>query len=345
MSDQHPQQQSYQDDEVDLRKIFQAFGKFFVNIGHGIIKMILAFRRITFGYKFLLIAAIIIGLISGLGLNRYAEPYYHTSLLLKSDYINAKLIQNGINKLNLLCEENDRTGLAKVLNIDIKEAMNIRKFDFESYVTEEYILEQELMKQRLEALNISKDDFTTIVEQIEIENQNTFVISVQVLNINFIDELEAAVVGYFRNNPYVANRIRSNNARLQGIVAKLSSDMALLDSLKNAYNFSLKQQATKSNDASNSLILAERSSVDPTRAYTEGVALFSLLQDSKTELELGSDFEVVDGFTTFSKPESPGLIKSAILVAGIFLALAYALIILIEINKYLNRVEEHGFKN
>ena len=170
-------------------------------------------------------------------------------------------------------------------------------------------------------------------------------ISVSVLNTNVIEDLEAAVVGYFRNNPYVANRVKSNKARLEGSVAKLTSDIVLLDSLKNAYNFSLKQQATKSSDASNSLILAERSTVDPTKAYTEGVTLFQLLQDSKTDLELGSDFELVDGFTTFSKPESPGLLKSAVLVAGIFLALAYVLILLVEINKYLNRVEEQGFKS
>jgi hypothetical protein len=344
MSDQPPQQQSYHDDEIDLRKIIQTIGRFFVSIGHGIISMILLFRRVTLRYKVLLGLAVVVGIIAGLASNQLIMPRYQTSILLKSDYLNAKLVENGIDKLNLLCEEDDRAGLSKVLNIDKEAAINIRGFEFKTFVTEEFTLELELMKQRLEALNIDKADIERIVEQIEIENQNTFMISVSVLNTNIIGKLEAAVVGYFRNNPYVANRIKSNNARLGGLVAKLSRDIVLLDSLKNAYNFSLKQQATKSSDAS-SLILAERSSVDPTRAYTEGVTLFKLLQDSKTELELGSDFEVVDGFTTFSKPESPGLVKSAILVAGIFLALAYVFIMLIEINSYLNKIEEHGFKN
>lgn len=345
MDDQPPQQQSYHDDEIDLRNLFQAIGRFFISIGHGIIQMMLSFRRVTLRYKILLAVALITGVIAGVASNQLFKPHYQTSLLLKSDYLNEKLVENGIDKLNLLCEEDDRIGLSKVLNIDLEEASNIRVFEFKSFVTEEFTLALELMKQRLGGLNIDKADIETIVEQIEIENQNTFMISVSVLDTDVIDNLENAVVGYFKNNPYVANRIKNNNARLEGLVAKLSSDMVLLDSLKNAYNFSLKQQATKSSDASNSLILAERSSADPTRAYTEGVTLFALLQDSKTDLELGSDFELVDGFTTFSKPESPGLFKSAILVAGIFLALSYLLIMFIEINSYLNKIEEHGFKN
>ena len=344
MSDQPSQQQSYHDDEIDLRKLFQAIGKFFVNIGHGIINTILAIRRVTFSYKYLLLAAIIIGIITGFGVNKFFKPYYQTSLLLNSDYINTKLVENSIEKLNLLCKEGDRAGLSKALNIDIDAAKNIKGFEFESFVTEEFILELELMKQRLEALNINKDDIERIIEQIEIENQNTFMISADILNTNIIGDLEEAVIGYFRKIPYVAKRIKNKNTMLEQLITKLTGDVASLDSLKYAYNFNLKQQATKASEASNSLILAERSSVDPTRAYTEGIALFELLQDSKTDLELGSDFEVIDGFTTFNKPYSPGVVKSMALVAGLMLALAYGLIMLIEINKYLNRVEKNGFE-
>ncbi|MCK5709635.1 MAG: hypothetical protein KAI07_03765, partial [Deltaproteobacteria bacterium] len=149
----------------------------------------------------------------------------------------------------------------------------------------------------------------------------------------------------FRNNPYVANRIKSNKVKQELLINKLSGDVASLDSLKAAYNLNLKLQATKPNDASNSVILGESGAVDPVRIYSQGVNLFEKLQETKTEYELGIDFELVDGFTTFSKPESPGLVKSALLVMGIFLALAYVFIMLVEVNKYLNKIEEHGFKS
>ena len=69
MSNQPPQQQSYQDDEIDLRKLFQSIGKFFVNIGHSVINVILSFRRATLRYKIILITAIILGLLAGTGYN------------------------------------------------------------------------------------------------------------------------------------------------------------------------------------------------------------------------------------------------------------------------------------
>ena len=86
MSDQPPQQQSNHDDEIDLRKLFQAIGKFFINIGHGVINMILSFRRATFRYKKILITAIVLGMIAGIGYNWFTKPIYQTALLLKSDY-------------------------------------------------------------------------------------------------------------------------------------------------------------------------------------------------------------------------------------------------------------------
>jgi len=345
MSEQPQQRPSHQDDEIDLRKLFQAIGQFFVNIGHGFINIILAIRRATFRYKYLLIAAIVSGLIIGFGFNQISKPYYQTSLLLKSDYLNTKLVDNNIAKLNLLCEEKERDGLANVLNISNEVALNIVEFDFVPYVDEVDLIEIELLKQKLEDIEIDQKDIDKIIEQIEIENRNTFLITVLIFNTEIIENLQEALVGYFKNTPYVANRIKSNKDRQELLIAKLSNDITLLDSLKSAYNLNLKLQATKANDASNSVILGESGAVDPVRIYTQGVALFTLLQEEKLAYELGSDFEVIDGFTTFSKPESPGLIKSVVLVAGIFLGLAYALIMLIEINKYLNKVEEHGFED
>ena len=345
MSDQTPNPQPYRDDEIDLRKLFQAIGNFFVNIGHGIINLILAFRRATFRYKFLLIAAMALGLISGIAYNKLTKPYYQTSMLLRSQYLNAKLVENSINKLNLLCEEKEREGLAGLLNISQEVAQNIVSFEFEPFVDENDVVEIELLKQRLQELKIDKQDIDKIVRQIEIENRNTFLISVRVFETGIVENLQAALVGYFKNNPYVANRIKTNRERQEQLIAKLNLDLALLDSLKDAYNLNLKLQATKPSDASTSVIFGESGVVDPVSVYNQGVSLFRLLQSTKQALDLGSDFEVVDGFTIFSKPDSPSLAKAAVYAMLFYLALAYGLIMLIEINKYLNRVEEKGFKN
>ena len=345
MTDQPQQNQPYRDDEIDLRKFFQAIGNFFVNIGHGFIRLILAFRRITIRYKALLIAAIILGIIAGFAANKIFEPYYRTSLLLKSEYLNAKLVDNSLAKLNLLCEEDDRTGLAKVLNIELEVAENIVEFEFEPFIAEADVVEVELLKQKLEDLKIEKQDIDRVIRQIEIQNRDTYQVSVLVNDINIIQNLESAIVGYFKHTPYIANRIKNNQENQIQLIAKLTNDVAQLDSLKEAYNLNLKSQAENPSEASSNLILGESGVVDPIRAYSEGISLFRQLQAVKTNFELASDFELVDGFTTFSKPDSPGLLKSIVIMVGIFLALAYGLIFLIELNKYLNKVEKEGFGN
>ncbi len=344
MSNQTPQQQPYQEDEIDLRKLFQAIGNFFISIGHGIINLILAIRRATFSYKYLLITFMIAGIISGIGFNKFSKPFYQTSLLLKSVYLNTKLVENSIDKLNLLCQEKEHEGLAKVLSISNEVAANIVNFDFEPYVNERDLIEIELLKQRLETIKIDQGDIDKIIRQIEIKNRNTFLITVHIFETEIIENLQEALVGYFKNNPFVANRIKSHRAKQEQLIAKLTIDVASLDSLKDAYNLNLKLQATKTNDASNSVILGESGAVDPVRVYSQGVSLFRMLQTEKTAYELGSDFEVVDGFTTFSKPDSAGMLKATVISIGLWLVLAYGLIILIEVNKYLNRIEEHGFK-
>ena len=344
MSNQTPQQQSSHDDEIDLRKLFQAIGQFFINIGHGIIRLILAIRRATFRYKYLLIGAVVVGIISGLGYTNFSKPYYKTSLLINSEYLNTQLVENGIDKLNQLCKEQLRQGLAEALSIENAVAANISKFDFKPFVDEGDILEIELFKQKLQELKIDNTDIDKIIRQIEIKNRNTFLVTVYVLDTEIIHNLEDAIVGFFKNSPYVANRMKANKTRQEQLIAKLAADVTLLDSLKGSYNLNLKLQATKSNDASNSVILGESGAVNPVSVYNQGVSLFEKLLSNKMSLELGSDFELVDGFTTFSKPESPSFIKATVIAIGYWIALAYLLIILIEINTYLNRIEEQGFK-
>jgi hypothetical protein len=346
MTEQSPQKQEYREDEIDLRKLFQSIGNFFVNIGRGFVKLIIAFRRITFKYKVLLIVAILVGLVAAFGASRVIKPYYRTSMLLNSIYLNNKLVDNGLAKLNLLCQENERTGLAKVLKISPEVAKNIVSFDFEPFVTQSDVVEIELLRQKLEDLKIDKSDVNLVIERIRIQNRNTYQVTVLVNDVDIIENLEAAIVNYFGENPYIANRIRTNKERHQQLINKLTADVAMLDSLKTAYNLNLKLQADQpSSDASNNVFLGESGAVNPVTVYSQGVTLFEQLQGYKRSLELGSDFELVDGFTVFSKPDSPGLIKLSVIMMALFVGLAYGIILLIEINKYLNRIEEHGFED
>jgi hypothetical protein len=51
---------------------------------------------------------------------------------------------------------------------------------------------------------------------------------------------------------------------------------------------------------------------------------------------------LVDGFTTYAKPESPGLLKWGFFSGLVGLGVAYIIIILIAFNRYLTKVEQEN---
>ncbi len=336
--------EAYRDDEIDLRKLFQAIGNGFANIGKAFINLIIRIRRVTIKYKLLFLVAIIAAAILGVTYNKVAKPYYSTSMLLSSEYFNAKLVENSIGKINALCEEDERNGLAKVLGIDLSIAKNIKGFDFEPLVSEQDIVDVEVLKNKLEELKVKDPDIAKVIDQIQIENKNTFIITVHVYNTDIIGNLQESLVNYFKNNPYIKNRIDINRKNQKVLVEKLEKDIAQLDSLKNLYNLNLKASAgRKDMPGSSSVYVGESGVLDPTSFYTQSVSLYWQLQKAQEELELGEDFEVVDGFTVFSKPESPNILKAVVFSVLIFIGLTYLLIMAIEANVYLNKIERERF--
>lgn len=343
MSQQNPNKEDYREDEIDLRKLFQAIGNGFANIGAALINLIVRIRRVSITYKKLIITMIVLGVVAGVAFNIVSKPYYNTSMLLSSEYFNGRLVENNIEKLNTLCKEEDRVGLAKVLNIEEQIAKNIKEFAFDPMVSEQDIVDVEVLKQKLEELKVKDPDIAKVIEQIEIRNKKTYIITVQVFDNTIIGNLQESLVQYFRNSPFVKNRIDINRTNQLKLIGTLQNDLAQLDSLKYLFNQNLKATAGRKGETS-SLYIGESGALDPIRFYSQSIRLYEKLQEAQQQVELGDDFEVIDGFTVFSRPESPGLIKATIFSLLIFIGLAYIIVILIEINKYLNEVEKERFE-
>lgn len=343
MDQRNPTTENYRDDEIDLRKLFQAIGNGFSNLGRWIIGLIVRFRRTTLKYKYLLIVFTLLGVVGGVVLNKMSKPYYKTSMLMSSEYFNSRLIDNSLEKLNGLCQEEDRKGLASVLKIKPEVAKNIRAFDYEPLVSEQDKVDVEVLKQKLGELKVKDQDITLVINQIQIENKDSYIISVEVFDNTIIENLQDALVDYLQGIPYVKNRIKINNENQLKYIAKLQEDIAQLDSLKAAFNLNLKANANRKGETSSNVYVGESGALDPTRVYSQGVTLYRQLQRAQEDVELGSDFELIDGFTVFSRPESPGVLKASVYAAVIFLGIGYLLIMLIEVNKYLNKVEKERF--
>jgi hypothetical protein len=67
--------------------------------------------------------------------------------------------------------------------------------------------------------------------------------------------------------------------------------------------------ARQNREGSNNVILSDKYLTDPMEIYSEDLNLNDEILEINEKLYIQSDFEVVDGFTTFKEPESASLFK------------------------------------
>jgi hypothetical protein len=339
MENQKPTNQS---DEIDLGQLFSKIGDFFKNIGFGVLKFLATLRRIPIDNKLAFILIILGSIVLGVSYSQLLKKnFYESTMILSSDYLNKRLVDNTIDKLNLLADEKNKKGLAKVLNIPDTLAKNILEFTAKPFVAEKDLIELEVLKEQLKNAQANAKNekvIEQVVQRIEIENRHAFEITVKTLNPTVITDLEKALVNFFRNNDYIKNRIEINKSNLLEKQTKLKSDVRKLDSLKSVIYDNYKSMATQSRQGSNNVILSDKAVTNPVEIYDQDLNLYNQLQAINSQLYLQKDFEVVDGFTEFSEPASASPTKIILIFTGIGILLSYLAVGLVAFNKYLSSI-------
>jgi len=333
------QKPSTSSDEIDLGQLFSKIGDFFRNIGLGFIRFLALIRRIPLENK-LAFALIVSGsVVFGIAYaNLLQKNYYESTMILSSDYLNKRLVDNTIEKLNLLAEEKDKSGLAKVFNISDTLADNILEFTAKPFVAEQDLIELEVLKEQLKnAQADAKNEkvVTQVINRIEIENRHAFEITVRTLNPTVITNLQAALVNYFRNNEYIKRRIEITKENLKEKKKKVSGDLQKLDSLKSVIYDNYRNMATQRDKGSNNLYLGDKAVTDPIEIYKQDTDLYNELQQINSKLYLQPDFEIVDGFTEFSEPSSASPLKIIVIAFLVGIGIGYLLVAIAGFNQYL----------
>lgn len=314
-------------DEIDLTQFFRWIGRGFSRLGDTIIYGIASIRNQFFQNRLFFLGIIILGLILGaLYSELLAKKYYKSTMVLSCAYLNTQILKNTIAKLNLLCFEQEREGLAEILNLDVSIAKKIQKFEFRPFVSEDDVVEMALLREQLNNVVADKKEIVeNVIEKLQIENKDAYEISVLVYDPGIVKPLEAALIGYFKNNEYIKRRMEINEIILEKREQKLQSESRKLDSLK-AVLFVNYQALGQKSRGSNNVILSDESLTNPLEVFTRDLELHEEIQNIERQLYLRSDFEVVDGFTTFKEPESASLTK--ILVISFFLSILMGYLIL-----------------
>lgn len=315
-------------DEIDLAQFFRWIGRGFSNAGESVIAGIAGLRNVFHENRVFFVGIMVLGLTLGaLYSELLKKDYYKSSMVLSCDYLNTQILKNTIDKFNLLAREKDTDGIQEVLKLDATTAKNIQKFDFKPFVSEDDVVEMEVLREQLNNITGEKQELVEkVIDRLEIENKNAYEISVYVYDPGSVKPLETALVNYFRNNSYIKGRIVSHRRRLEARKAKLESELRKLDSLKLVMFQNFQAVALKSRGSNNVVVGAEEGLSNPIEVFTTDMQLHAELQEVQTELDLNTDFEIVDGFTSFKEPESASLLD--ILAISLLLSIVIGYLVL-----------------
>lgn len=324
-------------DEIDITQLFRWIGRGFSNIGMALISGIAAIRNVFFNNRLFFAIVILAGLsIGGAYYQFLSRKFFKSSMIISCDYLNNRIMQNSVEKLNLLCLEKDRDGLAQELKVGKDVAKNIRRFDFQPFVSEQDLIEIEVLKEQLNSAAAEKKDLVDkVITQIEIENKHAFQIEVLIYNPDIVKNLETAIINYFSTNTYIKRRVEITKQNLQTRKTKLTQESNKLDSLKQVLYQNLQSMARQNREGSNNVILSDKYLTDPMAIYAEDMTLNKELLEINKKLYLQPDFEVVDGFATFKEPESASLLKILLISFLVSLAAGYLIIGLLKLDQYL----------
>jgi hypothetical protein len=307
-------------DEVDLAQFFNWIGKGFSNLGESIVSAIAGLRNSFYKNRVFFLGVIVLGLIlGGLYSLLLKKEYYKSSMILSCDYLSNQVLKNTIEKFNLLASEKDTEGIQEILNLDSATAKNIQKFEFRPFVSEDDVVEMEILREQLTNITGDKRELVEkVIDRLEIDNKNAYEISVYVYDPETVKPLEKALVDYFRNNSYIRRRIAVNQENLKARKAKLESELRKLDSLKAVLFQNYQALSQRSRGSNNVVVGGEEGLNNPLQVFSRDLELHEELLEIERKLALNPDFEIVDGFTSFKEPESASVAD----ILAIFLLLS-----------------------
>lgn len=316
-------------DEIDIAQFFRWVGKGFSNAGDSLIGGMATLRNMFHDNRIFFVGIMVFGLILGFMYSELVKKeYYKSSMVLRCEYLTPEILRNTITKFNLLAGEANKEGLQSVLQIDEATARNIQRFEFKSLVEEGEVVEMEILKGQLNTVTTPEKEALVerIVERLEIENRSAYEIGVYVYDPGIVKPLEKALVDYFNNNSYIQRRIVTTQKLLEGRKAKLEAELLKLDSLKIALILNYKSLAERGRGSNNVVVGGEESLSKPVDIFTAGLKIHTELQEVQRKLDLRPDFEIVDGFTSFQKPQNASLMD--ILAVALLISVAVGYLIL-----------------
>jgi hypothetical protein len=238
---------------------------------------------------------ITIGLLAGTTAFFLLPKVYKVSMLADSRILKGEEVAAVVDSWLVLIKKNEHNLLAKKLNISSEDAANIKYIEAE------------------ESKKVYAD-----------KARSAFLIKLELFDNSSLDSVQSGIIYGLKNSSYIRRRVETQRENLELLKDKISNEIEELNSVKLALRNLLKSGSNNSNPFL----------TDPGTINLQIVSLYERNLQIAENLKFIDEIQIIEGFTKYSKPDSPKLIICLIggLAVGIMLAFIYILLKKIQAN-------------
>ncbi|MCH2193776.1 hypothetical protein [Kordia sp.] len=342
--------------EIDLKELFRmignAFSRLFLFIRNILLFLLDLLIRALIIVRVHIVKFVIVGFLSiviGWFIDSRKEAVYGSSMYLKTNYGSTRQLYSNIKYYQGLVEEGDSTVLASIFNISKDEAGSLRGFTIEPDVTDNGMLKayNEFMKTADTTFVLREIDFDKFKRNTSPLDFPVHQISVYSADKEIIPNLQEPIITRNIENYHIKRQKEINLKNLEKQSEALQKQLVNIDSLGKAYKEILLQEPTKettAGKASNTYIQLAANNERKTKeleliAVNEKLANRILQINRQKELE-SETINVLNDFSPGARIRS-FYDKYLYRIPMITISLLLMLILLRELNKYLNTYAEN----
>ncbi|HET6254266.1 MAG TPA: hypothetical protein VFE32_09340 [Puia sp.] len=200
--------------------------------------------------------------------------------------------------------------------------------DLDEHLSEPLIRDELHLNSDL-ANNITGITFTPLTELLDQGDSSlhSFVLHLYLKNMDQVDSIQRALVGFYENNEYSVKMKENRGAALHSVQQYLDTKIASLDSLSRIVNNSVIPRST-----GQGIILGQP--VDPVNVYMVQDSFVQKRVRIQTDLNNLNNIEVIQSFMKLSSPNYPHFRLLALISLGSGLILAFFLTPFLGRNPY-----------
>ncbi|GAA4279525.1 hypothetical protein [Aquimarina mytili] len=209
-------------DEIDLGQLFKligdAFNKLFVRIGI-IFKNIFHFFILCLNFLRLHVVKFTIAILIGCSIGGYldyiSQPIFRSSMIIEPNFNSAQQLYNNIEFYNQLAQQNDYVTLAEALNINEKEAFNIKRISIESFSDQTQRIKQfSSFISELDSISQKQVDYNDFLQNFNNINARFHKIKIEATSPEIAKKCQKAIVTSIENNEYFTLQKKINDRNI-----------------------------------------------------------------------------------------------------------------------------------